>query len=280
MEKVLISVGEAAALMGHAATLFIDARAGADAFNRYSKGHVPGALFVDLETELSNKKSDPAIGGRHPLPEPRAFGELLTALGITPSTVVIVYDDKSGALAAARFWWMMKAAGHEQVHVIDAAWDEMIQAGLLSDTEIAHRKRAPSPYPITNWKQPVASMAEVEAAADDSEGVVVDVREAYRFRGEGEPFDLVAGHIPGAVNIPYLENLDKDGKFRAPEELRSLYESKIPSAGTTVIVHCGSGVTACHTLLALEHAGISGAKLYTGSWSEWSRNDKPIATGA
>jgi thiosulfate/3-mercaptopyruvate sulfurtransferase len=278
MGKVLVSVSEAAERMGRAATVFIDARAGADAFDRYSKGHLPGAHFVNLETEISNKKLDLADGGRHPLPEPRAFGELLASMGITPSTVVIVYDDKSGAHAAARFWWMMKAAEHEQVYVIDGRWAEMVKAGLITTTEIPQRIKAASPYPVTNWKRPLASMAEVEAAADDPERVVVDVREAYRFRGEGEPFDLVAGHIPGAVNIPYMENLDKEGKFRLPADLKNLYESKISSASTPVIIHCGSGVTACHTLLALEHAGISGAKLYVGSWSEWSRNGKPIAT--
>lgn len=264
--------------MNDPGVILIDARGGADAFNRYAQGHIAGAHFVDLETELSSKKPNPADGGRHPLPEPQAYGKLLTSVGITPISVVLVYDDKSGANAAARFWWMMKAAGHEEAYVLDGGWTELVASGLPITTVIPDRNNADEPYVLERWMRPIVGINEVELAADDPESLVIDVREAYRYRGEGEPFDLVAGHIPGAINAPYLQNLKETGSFKNAADLRTEYKP-IVSEKRNIIVHCGSGVTACHTILALEHAGINGAKLYVGSWSEWSRNNKPIATG-
>jgi thiosulfate/3-mercaptopyruvate sulfurtransferase len=240
---------------------------------------VQGALHVDLDRDLSQKPADPSYGGRHPLPDITVFAALLGKLGITPSTHVVVYDDKNGANAAARFWWMLRAVGHTDVQVVDGGLDAIIREGLPM-TSFLHEPVSKSPYPVDSWKLPMISLDDVESAAGDPDCLVIDVRESYRYRGEKEPIDLVAGHIPGAVNVPYLQNLAPDGSFRSPSELAAFYHSLIDHRDTAnVTIHCGSGVTACHTLLALDHAGIKGANLYVGSWSEWSRRDKPVATG-
>jgi thiosulfate/3-mercaptopyruvate sulfurtransferase len=259
--------------------VFIDARSGPDAFLRYEQGHVKGALHVDLDRDLSMKPVDAAQGGRHPLPDVNHFSSLLGKLGITPSTHVIVYDDKSGANAAARFWWMLKATGHKNIKVINGGLETLRKEAFLLTNEIPNTKEAP-PYPFTEWKLPVVHIDAVEKAGADATSLIIDVREGFRYRGEREPIDLVAGHIPGAVNIPYMNNLDGDGKFLPASDLAEVYRKAIGNRELdNVIVHCGSGVTACHTLLALEYAGLSGAKLYVGSWSEWSRTNRPIAKG-
>lgn len=269
----LIKPGEISFEKGN---IIVDTRSGADAFERYRVNHLEGALHADLDKDLSKKPADAAVGGRHPLPEIKEFAVFLGKLGITPSTHVVIYDDKAGANAAARFWWMLRAVGHKNVHVVDGGLDAIIRGGLPMSSQI-NEPVTTTPYPVSEWKLPTVSLDEVKNAANDANALVIDVREAYRYRGEREPIDLVAGHIPGAINIPYLNNLREDGSFRAPEDLASLYEKDIGSRKSeNVIVHCGSGVTACHTLLALEHAGISGANLYVGSWSEWSRNDLPV----
>jgi len=260
-------------------TVIIDARGGADAEERFDSGHLDGALFVNLETDLSEKSENAADGGRHPLPEAGKFGQLLGTLGITPGTKVIVYDDKRGAMAAARFWWMLKAAGHEEAYLVSGGLEAVINEGLsISQDELTLLTEFPD-YPVEAWLLPTVSLEEVERAAANPDYVVIDVRENYRYKGESEPIDLIAGHIPGAVNIPYIDNLGEDGNFLSAETLKQKYTEALAGKDPEkIIVHCGSGVTACHTLLALEEAGIKGANLYVGSWSEWSRNDKPIAT--
>ncbi len=259
--------------------VIIDARGGADAAARYRAAHVRGALRVDLETELSAKGKDAADGGRHPLPKPQQFSEVLSKLGITPGSHVIVYDDKSGANAAARFWWMLKSAGQHDVKVVGATIETMQTTGIPFTSDESVRPD-PVSYSFDRWNFPTATMQEVERASSDSTQMVIDVRENYRYRGEGEPIDLVAGHIPGAINVPYIENLSENGDFRTAEALASKYKRVTNNLQPQqVIVHCGSGVTACHTLLAMAFAGIEGAKLYVGSWSEWSRNGKEIAIG-
>jgi thiosulfate/3-mercaptopyruvate sulfurtransferase len=256
----------------------VDARSGPDAAERFSKGHYPGAIHIDLDKNLSKKSDNAANGGRHPLPPINEFGSFLGQIGISPDAHIIVYDDKNGANAAARFWWMMRALGHNNVQVVDGGLDAIIKSGTALQLEIILKKPTSS-YPVTTWKLPIATITEVEDAAQNKEQIVIDVRESYRYRGEKEPIDLVAGHIPGAINVPYINNLNEDGTFRVAEELRSDYGKTFGNViPKNVIVHCGSGVTACHTLLALEHAGLKNCKLYVGSWSEWSRNDKPIST--
>lgn len=258
--------------------ILIDARGGNDAYERYLKGHLSNAIFVNLEIDLSDKGADAAIGGRHPLPPPEKFSQLLGDLGITPSTRVIVYDDKFGANSASRFWWMLKATGHSTVQVVDGGLDALVKANLPINTTPSETRTLGDPYPFHNWKLPIKTIAEVDKAIDDKSALIIDVRENYRFRGESEPIDLVAGHIPGAINIPYINNLNEDGTFINEVDLQKMYDQAIADKEMkNVIVHCGSGVTACHTLLAMEQAGFSGANLYVGSWSEWSRTNRAIA---
>jgi len=260
-------------------TVIVDARGGADAFERYNSGHLENALFADLETDLSKKRDNPANGGRHPLPEPAEFANLLGKLGISPETTVVIYDDKKGANAAARFWWMLKAAGHEKVFVVSGGLDALVSAGftITQDIPEAHSTLG---YPVSEWMFPTVNAGDVSEAASNPDYLIIDVRENYRYIGESEPIDLVAGHIPGAVNIPFMSNLEEDGTFSTADKLAEKYSNAIAERSPeNIIVHCGSGVTACHTLLALEEAGFPGASLYVGSWSEWSRNDRPVATG-
>jgi len=259
--------------------VIIDARGGGDAYERYKAGHLKDAYFVDLETDLSSKSANAADGGRHPLPDPADFGKLLTRLGILASSMVIVYDDKKGANAAARFWWMLRAAGLEKARVVSGGLESLVSAGFTLTSEEPLRLTNFPDFKLDGWELPVADIDHVLEVSENEDYLVIDVRENYRYRGESEPIDLVAGHIPGAVNIPYTSNLGETGEFLSSAELTEKYKEALNGRKPeNVIVHCGSGVTACHTLLALEAAGIYGANLYVGSWSEWSRNDLPIAT--
>jgi thiosulfate/3-mercaptopyruvate sulfurtransferase len=275
----LINPVDLAGLMKQGNIVLIDARTGPDAREKYNAEHLEGAQFVDLEKDLAQKSADPSDGGRHPLPAIKNFVELLGRLGIVKSTHVVVYDDKAGANAAARFWWLIKAAGHENIQVLDGGLKNAIEAGLPLTNIIPNIKTQPA-YPAEKWILPTVNADAVAKAAADPNYLVIDVREAYRYRGESEPFDLIAGHIPGAVNIPYTGNLEADGNFLSADKLADIYKEAIGDHDTAqVIVHCGSGVTACHTLLAMEQAGIETPNLYVGSWSEWSRNDRPVAIG-
>ena len=188
-------------------------------------------------------------------------------------------NDKAGANAAARFWWLLKATGHENIQVLDGGLKNAIEAGLPVTNVIPEITPLPA-YPADNWILPTVDADKVAKAVADPDYLVIDVRESYRYRGESEPIDLIAGHIPGAVNIPYTGNLNAHGNFLSAEELADKYKDAIGDHDPKrVIVHCGSGVTACHTLLAMEEAGIETPNLYVGSWSEWSRNDRPVAVG-
>lgn len=259
--------------------ILIDARSGPQAAAQYEAGHLPNALHVNLDRDLSQKTADASQGGRHPLPPITHYAALLGRLGITPNSIVVVYDDKSGANAAARFWWMLRAVGHANVYVLNGGLQAAQAAGIPLSTEAVQAKATAS-YPVSSWQLPTVAIETVEAVSQRSDYVVIDVRDAYRYRGESEPIDLVAGHIPGAINIPFSQNLDAQNQFLPKEELAKVYKAAIGERSMDhVIVHCGSGVTACHTLLALEQAGMPGAQLYVGSWSEWSRTDRPIATG-
>ncbi|MDR6945259.1 sulfurtransferase [Mucilaginibacter pocheonensis] len=272
----LIEINDPA--MAGANTILIDARAGQDAHQRYLAGHLKNAAFVDLDKDLASKVTDASIGGRHPLPDIHDFANLLGKLGITPQSHVIVYDDKAGAFGAARFWWMLKAIGHDNIQVLNGGLNAAVTAGIELSTD-EYKPVAVSPYPVANDFKGTVDIEETGAAAHDNNRIVIDVRETPRYLGQTEPIDLVAGHIPGAFNLPYIYNLDVDGKYRPAETLRKIYDDAIADvAHQNVIVHCGSGVTACHTLLGMEYAGISGPKLYVGSWSEWSRRDLPVGT--
>ena len=258
--------------------VLVDVRAGAGAKEKYIEKHLKGALFVDLETELADIQPDAANGGRHPLPSVYQFTQVLEQLGISPDSRVIVYDDKNGANAAARFWWMLKSVGHHSVQVIDGGLKAAIKAGfpIGSGVEKPHMQ---GKYKADEWILPLSNLDEVIKATSDEDFIIIDVRDKYRYDGVSEPIDLIAGHIPHAVNIPFSENLDSSGFFLPPSELKNKYEKAFKHKETeNVVVHCGSGVTACHTLLAMDYAGLDIPKLYVGSWSEWCRNNLPIAT--
>lgn len=278
MATSLLSPKDIHQFIGTPNVIIIDASGGPEAYKKYRVQHVQGAVFVDLETELSQKTLSAAHGGRHPLPDPETFGKTLGKIGITKNSHVIVYDDKAGANASARLWWMLKATGHEKVNVINGGLKAIQAAGIALSNGVVERQSV-EPYLFDKWLLPTATLEEVENASKNVDALVIDVREAYRYNGESEPIDLVAGHIPGAISVPFPSHLNEDGLYHDAKELQEKYQSIIENRNSkNVIVHCGSGVTACHTLLALEEAGIKNAKLYVGSWSEWSRNEKPIAT--
>ncbi len=257
--------------------VLIDARGGKGAFGSYLNGHLMGAFFADLETDLAAEVSDASKGGRHPLPSQADFATFLGSLAITPETFVIVYDDKSGANAAARFWWMLAMSGHKRISVLDGGMEEAVKQGAVLNKDLPEEsEEETAAYPVQDWTIYTASIEEVEKAALDAKSLVIDVREAYRYLGESEPIDLVAGHIPGAENIPYLENLSK-GVFLSTADLLLKYGPVVDKfTADNIIIHCGSGVTACHTILAMAEAGLPVPRLYVGSWGEWSRNDHPV----
>ncbi|MDF3852512.1 sulfurtransferase [Achromobacter denitrificans] len=245
----------------------------------YEAGHIPGARYLDHETELAAART--GTNGRHPLPSRGAFGALMAAHGVTPRTLVVAYD-ASGGMYAAHLWWMLRWLGHDQVAVLDGGWQAWTAAGLPTTTA------APAPVRAGEPVAPGASLAGTVDAGAVLDNIsrpaftVVDARAANRYRGEVEPMDPVAGHIPGALNRPNGENLQADGRFKPAAQLREEFASLLDGRDPAAIVHqCGSGITACHNLLSMEIAGLSGSRLYPGSWSEWcSDPSRPVATGA
>ncbi len=273
----IIQAHELAQFRHNPGFVLVDARTGSDVKERYKISHLEGAIFIDLEEQMADKKPNPAEGGRHPLPDVSKFCKLLGQLGIDPDSHVVVYDDKNGANAAARFWWMLSAVGHQKVQVLDGGIQAALAAGFPTSSQEFRPVSKPA-YPSKKWQLPLVDIEQVEKVAQDSSHLVIDVRDEERYRGEKEPIDLIAGHIPGAINVPFTVNLNNKGLYLSPEELKTKYLQILGNRNPDkVIVHCGSGVTACHTLLAMKYAGIEDASLYVGSWSEWSRTDRPIA---
>jgi thiosulfate/3-mercaptopyruvate sulfurtransferase len=246
----------------------------------YLEGHIPGAVYLDVDHDLAAPVRDDRAGGRHPLPSPRDFAEAMSHAGIGDTTPVVAYDDTGGS-TAARLWWMLNVLGHP-VALLDGglqAWKGPLETG---EGIVPNRARFTSrPWP----REAIVEADEIDALRTDPSAVIVDVRAGERYRGETEPIDRVAGHIPGARSVPWTEIVDPEtGRFRAPDELRARYAEVGIHArderAVGVITHCGSGVTACHALIAFELAGIEGARLYVGSWSDWiSDASRPIATG-
>jgi thiosulfate/3-mercaptopyruvate sulfurtransferase len=262
---------------------------------------IPGARYVHLDRDLSDH-SRPAGEGRHPLPDEDRFRALLGRLGIGAQTQVVVYDAGDAAMAAARFWWLLRLLGHRQVAVLDGGFARWRALGLplASDDagaadvreqdagtraqvlalETAAQARTTAAYPGRFDRSAIAGSDEIEARLADAPGWLLDARAPERFRGDIEPLDVVAGHIPGARNRPYAANL-VDGRFRAPEDLRADFERLLAGrAAHEVVLSCGSGVTACHNLLAMEYAGLPGARIYAPSWSGWITDRlRPVAKG-
>ncbi|MFC7375733.1 MULTISPECIES: sulfurtransferase [unclassified Brachybacterium] len=241
---------------------------GSKGHHTYLEGHLPGAVYIDLDTELSAPPRPDA--GRHPLPDPEDFAASLRRAGVTADSVVIGYDDSGGA-PAGRLVWMLRALGHEAA-MLDgglAAWD-----GELST---ADEHPAPGDVPARPWPADAIATAD-EVAAGGS--VVIDARPAERYRGDSEPIDPRAGHIPGAVNLPFTGNLGEDGRFLPPEDLAERYTAAGVRPEGEAIVYCGSGVNATHDVLALQRAGFGKVRMFPGSWSQWSADDsRPVATG-
>jgi thiosulfate/3-mercaptopyruvate sulfurtransferase len=277
----LIGPAEAADHLDDPDWVFVDCRfvlgqpdAGAA---EYAERHLPGAIYADLDRDLSGPIV-PLRTGRHPLPSPDALVDTASRLGIDGSTQVVAYDAASGAMAAARLWWLLKWAGHEAVAVLDgglAGWDA---AGLPTSSGV--EKRADRRFEARFRPELVAGTAEVIAAAEHTASdavVVIDARAADRYRGENETVDPVAGHIPGALSLPYAGNVDPAGTFLGVDALRARFEGV---GLRNPVFYCGSGVTAAQSVLAYQHAGLGMARLYPGSWSEWITDpDRPVATG-
>jgi thiosulfate/3-mercaptopyruvate sulfurtransferase len=231
----------------------------------YEQGHIPGAVFVDLEDVTGT-----AGGGRHPLPTGVQLTEEMRRAGVDSDTKVVVYDDAGGSIAA-RLWFLLRWFGHGAQAVLDGglqAWGQPLDTAIPS-------VRAGN----FGWSEPDRSKVLDFEAVSRLRGVpVLDARAGERYRGEREPVDPKAGHVPGALSAPWMENLGPDGRFKAPAELRKQFAA-LGADKVSPVVYCGSGVNACHDLLALELAGLAGARLYAGSWSDWSSRDAPIATG-
>ncbi|SEW42456.1 thiosulfate/3-mercaptopyruvate sulfurtransferase [Chryseobacterium wanjuense] len=257
--------------------IILDARVGKDVHQNYLNKHIKGARFIDLDKDLAEIGEDAAFGGRHPLPNVEKFAETLSNLGISEGSHVVVYDDKNGSNAAARAWWMLKSFGLKNVQVLDGGF----QNAEKEDIEFSSGEESFEKSDLIkkdNWLLPTSTLEVVENELTNLSSAVIDVRDAYRYKGESEPIDLVAGHIPGAINIPFSENLDENGNFLSPEILKEKYSKLLQDKPQNLIIHCGSGVTACHTILALDYAGFPIPNLYVGSWSEWSRREgKEIA---
>lgn len=238
----------------------------------YLAGHIPGAAFVDLDEALSGS---PGPQGRHPLPDPRRFAAAMRRAGVRRATSVVAYDAAT-SMSAARAWWLLRHHGHHDVRVLDGGLAAWISAGYELETGFTPIRSGDfTPGP---GEMPVLDASDSAALAQ--RGVLLDARAPERFRGEHEPLDPVAGHIPGAVNHPTAQNVDADGRFLGAEELRHGFARAGVREGVAVGAYCGSGVTAAHEVLALELAGYRAA-LYVGSWSEWiSDPARPVATGA
>jgi thiosulfate/3-mercaptopyruvate sulfurtransferase len=244
---------------------YLDGRSGRDA---YARGHLPGAVFVDLDTVLSAPPT--TEGGRHPLPDPEHFARGMAELGIGDGDTVVAYDDDGGVMAA-RLVWMLRATGHDAA-LLDGgitAWDGPLE------TETS--PRPPAPFAPVAW--PADRIATADDAADRA-NVVIDARTRERYAGAENPVDTRFGHVPGARSLPCRENLEPDGRFLPADALRERLEAVGVRPGTPVVSYCGSGVTACHNLLAMEYAGVGDGRLYPGSWSQWTADERrPVATG-
>ena len=245
---------------------------GPPGIDTYRRGHVPTAVFTDLDRDLAGP---PGPGGRHPLPEPAAFQAAMRAAGVRRGRAVVVYDDGDSTIAA-RGWWTLRYYGHQDVRVLDGGYRAWVSAGLA----VTQAEPGPAPGDFTARPGHMPALDAAGAQATAQAGRLLDARSAERYRGETEPVDPVAGHIPGAVSAPTIGNVTADGTFAGPAELAARFAALgVTRDGPAVGAYCGSGVTAAHEVLALALAGVPAA-LYVGSWSNWVADpDRPIATG-
>jgi len=283
--KTLIDADSLQELLGRPRLAVVDCRfdlmspeAGRQA---YLRAHIPGARYADLNRDLSAPVGPHT--GRHPLPLPEVFAGRLGAMGIGNDTQVVAYDEANGSIAA-RLWWMLRWLGHDSVAVLDGGFKAWTARGgplQSGEADPAAAERAARQFTPRVDAGSVVSTAELERALQDLKAVLVDARAQERYAGAVEPIDPVAGHIPGAVNHPFPANLGADGRFLPAAEIKRRWEERLPGADPkNLVAMCGSGVTACHNLLSLEVAGLTGGKLYAGSWSEWIRDPRrPVARG-
>jgi thiosulfate/3-mercaptopyruvate sulfurtransferase len=244
-------------------------------YQEYLAGHIPGALYLNLDQDLSGEII-PGITGRHPLPEVKVFTERLSGWGIDRSTQVIAYDNMGGALAA-RLWWMLRWLGHDRAAVMDGGWNAWLKAKYSQ--EITVQSREPKEFIAKVNPDYIADLTFVDEIRLDPDYLLVDARSAERYWGLKETIDVKAGHIPGAVTAPYLENMTEDECFLPLEQLMERYQDLLDGMpAENVILYCGSGVTSVHSMIAMVMAGFDMPKLYPGSWSEWcADSDRPIA---
>jgi thiosulfate/3-mercaptopyruvate sulfurtransferase len=248
---------------------YLTGRQGRDA---YLGGHIPGAVFIDLDAVTGKGP------GRHPLPTKQQFQDEMRRAGISDSTKVVVYDDAGGSIAA-RLWFLLGWFGHGAQAVLDAGlqgWGQPLETDIPAVPAGNFKAHAPRRSRILDFEQ-VKRLSKAARGGSRAGRVLIDARVGERYRGEREPIDPKKGHIPGAVSAPWIDNLDADARFKSPEELHRRYEAL--GVDGSAVVYCGSGVNACHDLLALELAGIPDVRLYEGSWSDWSSRDAPVATG-
>jgi len=243
--------------------------------SEYTQAHLPHAQFVGIDRDLSAAKN--GTNGRHPLPYPDAAAELFGRLGIGRDSQVVAYDQGNG-MFAARLWWMLRWLGHDAVAVLDGGFAKWLREGRTTTTQLPEPRA--TPFDIRRVT-PTVSASGIMASLPQHTLLLVDARAPARFRGDVEPLDPVAGHIPGARNRPFAQNLNADGTFKPPATLRAEFDAVLAGTPHEQVVHqCGSGVTACHNILAMEIAGLSGTRLYPGSWSEWCSDPaRPVARG-
>jgi thiosulfate/3-mercaptopyruvate sulfurtransferase len=276
----IISAMHLSEIMGNENLRIIDARfvlSDANAgFSAYAKAHIPNAQYVDLNRDLSGEKINPLLG-RHPLPSAVQFSAVLSRLGITPQMHVVVYDQADAAMAASRFWFLMRLVGHKNVSVLDGGLNAWLAAGFT--VEQREPLAIATHYDVNFQECMLVSTSELKSLlANSAETVLIDARAAERFRGEIEPLDKKAGHIPSAINRPFGLNM-QDGFLKSPGQLRSEFLPLI-TGKTNILLSCGSGVTACHNALALSHAGIENYRLFAPSWSGWVADDEnAVAVG-
>lgn len=278
--EVLIDATTLAALPPHD-VLVVDCRFGLDDPGKgerdFLEAHIPGAVYASLDRDLSDLSKQGL--GRHPLPDVEAFAQTLSRWGWRRPQRVVAYDDAGGALAAARLWWMLESVG-VAASVLDGGWQAWTAAGLPVERGPAVPRQA-SAVELHFDPARVVYFEELETLRGQPSTLMLDARAAPRFRGESEPIDRAAGHVPGAQNRPFSENLDAEGRFKSPQALREEFERTIAGRRPNDVVHmCGSGVTACHNLLAMEAAGLHGSRLFAPSWSGWvSDTSRPVAMG-